>query len=80
MSSSVSSRIVLLPLAAALAAGVSAVEYLGTTQIVTLSTGHGELKARISSRGIHKEVGQGGRQKGRSGIALSLCHSHLFAA
>ncbi|MCO5151296.1 MULTISPECIES: ABC transporter ATP-binding protein [unclassified Shinella] len=28
---------------------VSAVEYLGTTQIVTLSTGHGELKARISS-------------------------------
>jgi multiple sugar transport system ATP-binding protein len=28
---------------------VSAVEYLGTTQIVTVSTGHGDLKARISS-------------------------------
>ena len=28
---------------------VSAVEYLGTTQIVTLATEHGELKARISS-------------------------------
>jgi len=28
---------------------VSAVEYLGTTQIVTLSTEHGDVKARISS-------------------------------
>ncbi|UPA26779.1 ABC transporter ATP-binding protein [Shinella oryzae] len=28
---------------------VTAVEYLGTTQILTLSTGHGDLKARISS-------------------------------
>src|SRR5690606_31888819 len=29
--------------------GISAVEYLGTTQIVTLSTPNGEIKARIPS-------------------------------
>ncbi|MCR6498249.1 ABC transporter ATP-binding protein [Shinella sp. CPCC 101442] len=34
---------------------ISAVEYLGTTQIVTLSTEHGDLKARISSAQTARE-------------------------
>ncbi len=34
---------------------VSAVEYLGTTQIITLATEHGDLKARISSGTIVRE-------------------------
>jgi multiple sugar transport system ATP-binding protein len=36
--------------AAALRGAVTAVEYLGTTQIITLATAHGPIKARVESR------------------------------
>ncbi len=52
---------------------VSAVEYLGTTQIVTLSTEHGDVKARISS-------GQAVREEELVGLDFDARTLSLFDA
>ena len=52
---------------------VSAVEYLGTTQVVTLSTEHGDVKARISS-------GQAVREEELVGLDFDARTLSLFDA